>query len=92
MADCKPSHTPLPAGAVLESSEHTATDASRQRYQSLIGSLLYAMLGTRPDIAFAVTRLSKFNANPSDMPSMSFGIFRVLRRTGCATRERLMTV
>ena len=66
MADCKPSRTPLPAGAVLESSEHTATDVSRQRYQSLIGSLLYAMLGTRPDIAFAVTRLSKFNANPSD--------------------------
>ena len=67
MADCKPARTPLPAGAVLEQSDHPpATDAFRKRYQSLIGSLLYATLGTRPDIDFAVTRLSKFNANPSN--------------------------
>ncbi|KAL7278680.1 hypothetical protein ACG7TL_007682 [Trametes sanguinea] len=68
MADCKPSRTPLPAGAVLESSEQPepASDSFRQRYQSLIGSLLYAALGTRPDIDFAVNRLSKYNANPSD--------------------------
>lgn len=66
MADCKPSRTPLPAGAVLASADEPASDQFRQRYQSLIGSLLYAMLGTRPDISFAVTRLSKFNANPSE--------------------------
>ncbi|KAL7280538.1 hypothetical protein ACG7TL_005470, partial [Trametes sanguinea] len=68
MADCKPSRTPLPAGAVLESSEQPepASDSFRQRYQSLIGSLLYAALGMRPDIDFAVNRLSKYNANPSD--------------------------
>ncbi|KAL7280531.1 hypothetical protein ACG7TL_005463 [Trametes sanguinea] len=68
MADCKPSRTPLPAGAVLESSEQPepSSDSFRQRYQSLIGSLLYAALGTRPDIDFAVNRLSKYNANPSD--------------------------
>lgn len=33
-------------------------------YQSLIGTLMYAMLGTRPDIAFAVGTLSKFSSNP----------------------------
>lgn len=66
MADCKPSRTPLPAGAVLVKTDQPASDSFRQRYQSLIGSLLYAMLGTRPDIAFAVTRLSKYNANPSE--------------------------
>ena len=65
MADCKPARTPLPAGAVLEASDQPATDSFRQRYQSLIGSLLYATLGTRPDIDFAVTRLSKYNAQPS---------------------------
>ena len=66
MADCKPARTPLPAGAVLEASQSEASAQLRKRYQSLIGSLLYAMLGTRPDISFAVTRLSKYNANPSE--------------------------
>jgi hypothetical protein len=36
-------------------------------YQSMIESLMYAALGTRPDIAFCVTVLSKYNANPLQM-------------------------
>jgi hypothetical protein len=32
-------------------------------YQSLIGTLMYAMLGTRPDIAYAVGSLSRFSSN-----------------------------
>lgn len=31
-----------------------------------IGSLLYAAVYTRPDIAFAVSRLARFNLNPSE--------------------------
>src|SRR5271156_2423715 len=31
----------------------------------MIGLLLYLMLGTRPDISFAVTKLSRFSSNPS---------------------------
>ena len=34
-------------------------------YQSIIGSLLYLMIGTQPDIAFAVTHLSQFSTNPT---------------------------
>ena len=33
-------------------------------YQNIIGTLMYAMLGTHPDIAFAVGALSKFSSNP----------------------------
>ncbi|CDO74744.1 hypothetical protein BN946_scf184964.g2 [Trametes cinnabarina] len=68
MADCKPAHTPLPAGAVLESSKQPkpASDSFCQRYQSLISSLLYTALGMRPDIDFAVNKLSKYNSNPSE--------------------------
>ena len=29
------------------------------------GGVLYIMLGTRPDIAYAVTKLSQFSVNPS---------------------------
>jgi len=35
------------------------------QYQAIIGSLLYLMLGTRPDIAFTVIKLSQFSANSS---------------------------
>ena len=34
-------------------------------YQSMIGSILYAALTTRPDIAFAVSELSRFNSCPT---------------------------
>jgi hypothetical protein len=33
-------------------------------YQSAIGSLMYAMLGTRPDIAYAVGAVSQYCSNP----------------------------
>ena len=36
-----------------------------QKYQAVIGSLLYLMLSTRPDIAYAVIKMSQFSANPS---------------------------
>src|SRR5258708_31693121 len=32
----------------------------------VISSLLYLMLGTRPDIAFAITKLAQFAAHPSE--------------------------
>ena len=33
-------------------------------YREVIGSMMYAALGTRPDIAFAVLHLSQFMQNP----------------------------
>jgi len=36
------------------------------QYQSVIGSLLYLMLGTCPDLAFTVTQMVKFSHNPSE--------------------------
>jgi len=34
--------------------------------QSLIGSLMYLVVGTRPDLAFALASRCKFYANPTD--------------------------
>jgi hypothetical protein len=36
-----------------------------RQYQSDIGSLMYLMLGTRPDLAYAVGKLARFSSNPS---------------------------
>ena len=54
MTDAKIAKTPLPTGYKPEPFQGTSTPQLRSQYQSLIGSLLYIMLGTRPDIAFAV--------------------------------------
>ena len=45
--------------------EGTIDQEQQFRFQSVIGSLLYIMLGTCPDIAYAVTHLLQFSANPS---------------------------
>ena len=65
MQNAKSAPTPLPAGFIPKPSEEESTPALRSRYQTVIGSLLYIMLGTRPDIAFAVTKLAQYAANPS---------------------------
>jgi hypothetical protein len=36
-------------------------EANKTLYQRKIGSILYAAISTRPDIAFAVARLSRYN-------------------------------
>src|SRR6266567_8709422 len=61
--------TPLSSAIKLSKDDCPQTEAEKEMmcsypYQSLIGTLMYAMLGTRPDIAFAVGALSKFSSNP----------------------------
>jgi len=46
------------------SSEAERMDMSRVPYASAVGSLMYAMICTRPDIAQAVGVVSRFMANP----------------------------
>ena len=45
--------------------DQIATRRSIRAYQRKIGSLLYAAVTTRIDIAFAVSRLARFLTNPS---------------------------
>jgi hypothetical protein len=65
MTDAKSAPTPLSSNWVPQSDKGKASPKLLRQYQSIIGSLLYLMIGTRPDIAFAVTRLAQFSANPS---------------------------
>lgn len=48
----------------LTPNEDRASLSSIRSYQRKIGSILYAAVITRPDVAFAAARLSRFNANP----------------------------
>ena len=60
MADCKPVATPMEKPASSNgycTNDHKATEETRE-YQAIIGGVMFAMLCTRPDIAFAVTTLA----------------------------------
>jgi hypothetical protein len=68
MMGCRPAPTPLDTGAILSKDDCPTTDTTDaafiRRYQSAVGAIMYAMLGTRPDIAFAIMSLSQFCSNP----------------------------
>ena len=51
-------------------------------YRELVGSLIYAMTCTRPDLAWAVTKLSQHLANPTQADfTMVKHVFRYIRGT-----------
>ena len=51
-------NTPLPAGIHLEKSEEPVALDTKTYYQQIIRRLIYATIGTRPNITFAAMRLS----------------------------------
>lgn len=65
MQDCNPVSTPLDQNTNLSKSTEGETRANATLYQSIIGSLMYLVTGTRPDLVFTVTFLSQFNSDPS---------------------------
>ncbi|GJE98550.1 hypothetical protein PsYK624_147820 [Phanerochaete sordida] len=82
MQNCKPAATPLPHKYTPAKYDGPVDPARRSRFQTIIGSLMYLMLGTRPDIAFAVTKLAQHSANPSeDHVSKALYICRYLQGT-----------
>ena len=60
--DDKPAPTPLDPSIKLE--KNTGRTISQLEYSSVIGSLMYAMHCTRPDIAHAISMLCRFTSNP----------------------------
>lgn len=62
--------------------EYEATPEFKTRYQSYVGTLMYAMLGSRPDIAFAVSCVSRYSANPTnDHMNAVLRVFKYLHGT-----------
>ena len=63
-ADSHPVSTPLdPNVKLVTTPDNEHHDIPK--YQSAIGSLMYAAISTQPDISFAVQTLSQFMSNPS---------------------------
>ncbi|THH01090.1 hypothetical protein EW026_g1530 [Hermanssonia centrifuga] len=67
--DLRPISIPMDPNIPLSKSQcpTALTDIARMKkipYREAIGSLMYAAVGTRPDIAFAVSTLAQFSENP----------------------------
>jgi hypothetical protein len=87
MNNCKPVSTPLAAHFKLSSdlcpeTEEEMECMSHVPYASAIGSLMYAMVCTRPDLAYAVSMVSRYMHNPGKNHwSAVKWIFRYLKGT-----------
>ena len=59
--DCKGISTPMEATALPPCPTDPSEAMQRTEYQSKVGNVMYTMLGTRPDLVFAIYTLSKYN-------------------------------
>ncbi|WJZ95257.1 hypothetical protein VitviT2T_014041 [Vitis vinifera] len=66
-----------PVDVTLHLSKNKGESVSQVEYSRIIGSLMYLMSCTRPDIAYAVSKLSRYTSNPGAKHWQ--GIIRVLK-------------
>jgi len=69
MAEVRPVTTPLAGHFKLSSdqcpnSQEEEDEMSQVPYASAVRSLMYAMICTRPDLAYAVSTISRFMSDP----------------------------
>lgn len=83
MANSNPSKSPLPASHALNQREVLETDiVTNVPYSEALGSLMYCAMGTRPDIAYSISVLSKYSACPRNAHWEAIKrVFRYLKGT-----------
>ncbi|THH33390.1 hypothetical protein EUX98_g798 [Antrodiella citrinella] len=80
MADCRSVSTPMAPNLKLP--KLTEAEIDPKPYQSALGSVMYAMLGTRPDLAYAVGVLSQHASRPGKVHwDALMRVYRYLRGT-----------
>ena len=87
MENSKKGGVPIAKGTVLNKSQSPATDIETKHmqaipYASAIGSIMYAMLCTRPDVSYALSMTSRFQQSPGVAHWTAVkNILRYLKRT-----------
>src|SRR5579859_5753102 len=61
MENSKSANTRLSSSTRLTKATVTEVLADQKEYQSMVGSLMYAMLATRPDLAQTIQQISQFS-------------------------------
>jgi hypothetical protein len=65
MQDTKPVSIPMAPGVRLVKAGNLLSHAKRDLFQQLVGSLMWLMLATRPDLCYAVGQLCRFTSCPT---------------------------
>ena len=65
LQDAKPVRTPMKKSFDPIPNANQTTDQDIKQYQAMVGSIMFAMIETRPDIANAISIVSRFAQNPS---------------------------
>ena len=85
MKDAKPVAMPLNPGDnmfVSPVDDEERQLMKRKPYSKLVGSLMYAAIGSRPDIAYAVSTLARFMHNPAPIQwALAKRVLRYLKGT-----------
>jgi hypothetical protein len=87
MSDCTPVSTPVALGIrlVKATDQNKLSERAHAQYRQAVGSLMYLMFGTRPDLAYAISTLSRFVSRPSQIHWLALKrVFRYLRGTTTA--------
>ena len=87
MHESKKGFLPMSHGVSLSKAQCPSTQDERDRmtkipYASAIGSIMYAMICTRPDVSYALSATSRYQSNPGESHWTAVkNILKYLRRT-----------
>ena len=87
MLESKKGFLPMQHGTKLSKSQCPSSSEELERmsripYASAIGSIMYAMTCTRPDVSFALSMVSRYQGNPGESHWIAVkNILKYLRRT-----------
>ena len=82
MSECKPRVTPCDFNLNRMNDDENVQFADEKTYRAIVGSLIYAMSATRPDLCFIFTYLSQYMSKPTSVHmTMAKHVLRYLKGT-----------
>ena len=87
MHESKKGFLPISHGVTLSKTQCPMTPDERKKmenipFASAVGSIMYAMICTRPDVSYALSRISRFQSNPGECHWIAAKtVLKYLRRT-----------
>jgi len=83
MTSCNPVILPLNPNSKLKKFQDGDNIADATLYQQIIGSLMYLVIGTHPDLAFTVSLLSEYSSQPTTIHiGAAKRVLRYIKGTG----------